>query len=76
MSYQTRITSITVVNEGMPIFAEEATVVSIDDEGGGEFVSVKQFMGSNPEIRINPEEWPDIKAAIDRMVGECREVIK
>ena len=45
-----------------------------EDEGGGEFVIVKQT-GAEPdatlEVRIDPEEWAALKPAIQRMIDEC-----
>ncbi|HCP22334.1 hypothetical protein [Spongiibacter sp.] len=51
------------------IFSEMATRISIDDEGGGEFVKAEQT--NTGSILINPDEWPELRAAIDRMVAEC-----
>ena len=73
MSMETRITSLIVLPEGEALFSERATVVRIEDEAGGEYVVVSQE--SVPErgnIAINPEEWPELREAIDRMVKECR----
>lgn len=50
--------------------SEMATTVSIDDEGGGEYVKAEQV--TTGAILINPDEWPAIREAIDRMVSECR----
>lgn len=70
-----RITQITIAPEGEPIFSERAFVVQIEDDAGGEFLSVscldEQCKGG--EIRIDPEEWPVLREAIDRMAKECRE---
>ena len=49
---------------------EMATTVSIDDEGGGEYVKAEQT--NTGAILINPDEWPAIREAIDRMISECR----
>lgn len=72
MSYHTKVSSITVAPEGEPIFSEMATVVSLSDEGGGMFVEVCQSARSDlGKIAIDPGEWPELKAAIDRMIAEC-----
>lgn len=71
---EARVLSVVVAPEGEAIFSESATVVRIEDEGGGEYVVVSQE--SVPErgnIAINPEEWPALRDAIDRIVKECRE---
>ena len=74
MSYETRITQITVAPAGQPIFAELATIIEIEDEAAGEFVIVKQPGRDDPgKISISQEDWPVLRDAIDRMIGECRE---
>ncbi len=40
--------------------------VKIDDEGAGFFVTVVDLEGDTV-LRINPEEWPALRAAINRM---------
>jgi len=69
MKLQSRITSIVVAPEDAPIFALEATTIKIEDEAGGEFVVVSQ---DGKGIAINPDEWPVIRAAINRMVRACK----
>lgn len=71
--YVTRAMSILVAPENEPIFSELATTVAIDDEAGGEFVVVSQTRDVGlMSVTINPEEWPVLRKAIDRMIGECR----
>lgn len=70
-AYETRITRMTVAPEGEPLFSEQATHIEIDDEGGGEFVKIVQPSGS-ADIRIDADEWPVIRAAIDKMVDAVR----
>ena len=46
---------------------------SIEDDAGGEFVTVEQpGLADAGKIRIDPTEWTALRAAIDRMIGECR----
>lgn len=73
-TFETRITSMVVLPEGTEMFSEMATTISITDEAGGEFVEVAQHGRSDlGKVQIQPDEWPHIRAAIDRMIGECRE---
>ena len=67
--------SIIVLPEGEPIFSEMATIVSIDDEAAGEFVSVKQNRGDGltHEIKIEVDEWSVLSAAISTMLKECKD---
>lgn len=71
-----RVTRIVLVPDGEPLFSETATTVEIEDEAGGEFVEVSQHGFTDAgKIQINPEEWPALRAAINRMVRECRPVL-
>ena len=71
--YETRKTSICVMPVGEPTFSEMATHVEIQDEGAGEFVEVKQFgFSGKGTVKIDKEEWPAIRSAIDSMINECR----
>ena len=75
MTYETRVTQMTVLPKTEPIFSEMATQVTIVDEAGGEYVEVKQQGRTDlGKIAINPEEWPVLKRAIDTLIAECREV--
>jgi hypothetical protein len=74
MEYETRILKIAVGVKGEPIFHEGATEIEIVDEAAGEFLKVTQ---SAEEVEpgtiwIDPTEWTHIRAAIDKMVKECR----
>ena len=71
---EARVLSVVVAPEGEAIFSESATVVRIEDEGGGEYVVVSQeSVPGRGNVAINPEEWPALRDAIDRMVKECRD---
>ena len=73
IEYETRIMSIIVVPEGEPTFSEFVTEVRIVDEASGEFVEVSQDGRTDTgKIAICPDEWPTLRAAIDRMISECR----
>lgn len=69
---KTRTTQITIVPNGEPLYSEMAFRVSIEDEAG-EYVTVRSNLGNLPNgtIAIDPAEWPALRDAIDRMVGEC-----
>jgi len=55
------------------LFHESATSIEIVDEAAGEFLEVRQcnedYEGT---IKIDVHEWPTLKAAIDKMIKECR----
>ena len=77
MKYTSRITQITVLPVGEPIFSERATVVSLDDESGGEFITVKQQMDTTAEmnqtVAFEPEEWEEVKGVIDQMFKDIKD---
>ncbi len=68
--FERRVTQITVVPVGEPVFSERAVSVQISDEAAGEFIVVGQDDGS---LHIDPHEWPAIRNAIEEMVGMCRD---
>lgn len=72
--YETRTTRVTLLPKGESIFSERATDITIEDEGGGEFVKVvqKSLCPDIQGITIDPEEWTDLFLAIDKMIKECR----
>lgn len=72
MKYTTKITSVTVVPEGEPIYSEQATRITVTDESGGEFLWVEQSCRTDVgKVSISPEEWPAIRDAIDSMIAQC-----
>ena len=62
--------------KGEPLFSEQVTTVRIEDEAGGDcFVVVEQQGDSGlGKIKITPEEWPAIKAAIETMLKVCETI--
>ena len=71
--YETRILSLIVLPKGDDIFSEQATTIKIEDEAGGEFIAIEQSgLVDSGKISIDPMEWPAIRAAIDRMIVDCR----
>jgi len=77
MIYQNRVTRISVLPAGQPIFSEQCTHVTIDDEAGGEFLVITQQSGSTDvkeqQIQITPEEWPNIRGAIETLLKNISE---
>lgn len=75
--YVIRTTRLTVSQRGEPIFAETSTDVTIEDEAGGEFVTVQQkSLTTNDldqKIAIEPAEWPALRSAIEQLLAACRE---
>lgn len=66
--YETLLTAITLKPKGEALYSDEATRISLDDTGGGMFVTVSQ---GYREICINPDEWTTLRDAIERMLALC-----
>lgn len=70
--YQTRITRMTILPEGDPIFSEIPTHIEVEDEAAGEFLVIRQCNETtrpdSNSVSITPEEWPMVKAAVDQMM--------
>jgi hypothetical protein len=77
MKYTSRITQITVLPIGEPIFSERATVISINDEAGGGFITVKQQVDysseKNQTVAFDLEEWEEVKGVIDQMFKDIKD---
>ena len=65
-----RVTQWTLVKPGSPIYDKTAWTITIVDELDGEFVELENLQA---KIGINPEEWPALRAAIDKAIGQCRD---
>ena len=75
MAYHLRPIKFIVAPAGEPTFSERATTVELDDEGGGEFLVVRQNTEEHGEQRIafDADEWPHIRRAINRAVRARQE---
>jgi len=69
MNYETRTTKMIVGVKGQQIFDDSVTEIEIVDEAGGEFLEVSQEGG---KLRFDPEEWPHVRDAINKMFKLCR----
>ena len=75
--FETRVTQLTVMPKGGTTYSDMATYIAIDDEAAGEFVTLSQSRDSGAaKVRIDADEWPALRAAIDRMIAECRPEIE
>jgi hypothetical protein len=74
MKFQSRITRVSIIPEGEPIFSQHGYHVEIDDEAAGEFVSVKyEDQGATDDMRIEPEVWPILRETIDAMFAGIKQ---
>lgn len=65
------ITQAVTVSRG-GIFEDGATVIEIDDLGGGEFVKISQPLSDEKWIGIDAKEWPVIRAQINKMFADIK----
>jgi hypothetical protein len=64
----TRVIELAVGDAFTPI------AVRIDDNGAGEFVTVRESIPTMEGVlSIDVSEWPALRAAIDRLIAECRD---
>lgn len=69
MPYETRTMALLVGPDSEPSYSDMVSIIRIAQEGNGEFVEVEQHGG---KIAINPDEWPALRDAIERMIRDCR----
>lgn len=75
-TYETRTLSVIVAPVGDNVFSEMVTKITIEDEGGGEFLSVEQVgVSAAGRIHVDKVEWVALRDAIDKMLGECRDLV-
>ena len=66
--YSTRVIGICHGMNNTSINDSDSTILSIRDEGDGEWVQLEQ--GGNL-VGITPEEWPSLQRAIQTMIDKC-----
>jgi hypothetical protein len=72
--FEIRITSIVVAPHGADMYEPGVTEISIQDNAGGEYVTVKQlyYQVERSSIEIDPDHWPVLRQAIEWMLRQCR----
>jgi hypothetical protein len=72
--YQIRTTRIHILPKDEPLFSVFGTIIEIDDEAAGEYLTVTQQGDTddamNQQICIEPENWTLLKQGIEMMLGE------
>ena len=76
MIFETITSSLLVKRRDDAIHGETVTTITVTDDGAGPFVTVKQYLDDAKEIEIAPEEWPQMRDAIDKMIAVCVELEK
>lgn len=67
--YRMLCTTLTILPEGGSLLDDVSTAVSMTDAGGGAYVTVTQVRDATHTLLIDPQEWPHIRDAVDRMLG-------
>lgn len=67
-----RVTEVTILPKGEPLFCERATIIRIEDEAAGEFITMQQCTDTDEhrKVSIDPDEWSMIKSQIDTMIAD------
>jgi hypothetical protein len=74
MKYKERITQMTITQVDETLLSETATIITIEDDGAGEYLSIFQPTGSGKDaINIDPDEWVVMRSTIDRMFADIKE---
>ena len=73
-AYVVRVTRLSVLPPKEPLFSEQCTHITIEDEAAGEYLEIEQQSGSpdakHQTIIVTPEEWPAIKQAVETLLSE------
>ena len=69
--YEARVTQMTVTHRGKPTYDESETTITIEDEGGGEFLAIHQSE-TTEGVRISVGEWMMLRSTIEVMIQNCR----
>lgn len=76
-SFVIRPIKFTVLPKGAPVFSERATEVSIDDEGGGEYIVVSQENDDGKRtLKFDIDEWKHVVRAANMALREIRKHAK
>jgi hypothetical protein len=66
-----RTTQVACCFDGRDLFEEESVFVEIIHDAGIETVQIRPSDGRKDKVIIEPDMWPQIRSAINRMVSEC-----
>ena len=66
--------SYVVIPKGETIFCERATVIQVQDEAAGPFISMKQELETlaSGEVTFDVEEWPLIIFCVETLMGTIK----
>lgn len=64
-----RITQVYTKNK--ELYNDQQFVVELSDEGGGEFIIIRE-LSTGHDIRINPEEWEEIDTAAKFLIKDSK----
>ena len=74
--YQIRTTQISILPSGDPLISEQATKITIVEEGAGEHLEIEQQMDTASAmcqtIKVETDEWPKLKEGVEMMLKEIQ----
>lgn len=65
-----RITQYTISPD--EIFSERTVTVSIDNDGGGEYIMLRSMADDGGEVCIEPDNWEHIKTCVETLISSLR----
>jgi hypothetical protein len=65
-----KIASFILKPKTEPLFSEQATTISVDDEAAGAFVVIKQDGRNDNSVRIDFSEWDMLTEAVRKLQQE------
>ena len=72
MTAITRTIAVMICRESEGILDEYGTIIRVTDEGAGEFITLEPAISTN-QIGVTKKEWPVLRDAIEKLLGECRD---
>jgi hypothetical protein len=66
--YTIKTTKVVVKKDSVDLYNSDNVGISIEDEGGGEFLELSNLDGNN--VRIDFDEWPYVVRAVNQLLGE------
>ena len=75
MKLITRTTQVVILPKGEALFSEQATRISIESEGEGEFIEISQDTDSlaSGSVRFDVDEWETINIQVVKMIADINQ---
>ena len=70
MTTITRTIAVMICRESEGVLDEYGTIIRVANEGAGEFIMLEPAVSTN-RIGVTKDEWPVLRDAIEKLLGEC-----